>query len=662
MQYRPEIDGLRGVAVLLVLFFHAGLPYITGGYIGVDVFFVISGYLITSIILSDIERGRFSYVGFYERRIRRILPALYVMSLLVLIVAFVTQVPVDLIKSAKTLAFALIFSSNIFFWRTTNYFSGNSDFEYFLHTWSLGVEEQFYFIFPLIILLLARNKRGLFYVALMACVGSFLVSVYASYSFEWAAYYLLPSRAWQMMVGALLAIYASSGKIISINKYSLNGLALLAAMLIFIPALIYTKQTRFPGLAALLPTFGAGLFIFLGLAYRGGLAVKVLGSSPLRSIGLISYSLYLWHWPVFAFLRNYQADTRLSVSLSIVGICLSLVLAYMSWRWVEAPFRNKERFSRRAIYTLAASATGVLLLMCLAVVYFDGVPSRLDPQVIRLSQFSESEVIDNPCVNKTANDIRGGNICYVGNVKVSPGVVISDPSIVLWGDSHMSALKAAFSESLQASQKVGAFIARTGCPPMPNVLKVGAGGGSRCVDFNQEVLEFVKSKKSIVTVVLHARWALNVEGSRYGAEQGPVYVLADKTASENMSNEAVVDRALNSLIAELLAANKSVVIISSVPEVGSSVPKVVANNIFWGKSLDVRPSWSGFTQRQKKTHEILSKIESRYSSVRVVYPEKVLCGTSFCRVMDGDTPLYFDDDHLSDHGAAMVVRQLEGLL
>jgi len=667
MQYRPEIDGLRGVAVLLVLFFHAGLPYISGGYIGVDVFFVISGYLITTIILNDVEHHRFSYVGFYERRIRRILPAFYIMSLLVLGVAFITQVPLDLIKSAKTLAFALVFSSNIFFWRTTNYFSGDSDFEYFLHTWSLGVEEQFYFIFPLIILLLARNKRALFYLAWMACIGSFLVSVYATYYFEWAAYYLLPSRAWQMMMGAILAIYASNTKEFTINKYGANTLALLAVMLILIPAIIYTKQTRFPGITAFFPTLGASLFIFLGLAYRGGWAVNILGSPPFRSIGLISYSLYLWHWPVFAFLRNYQADVRLSAWLSVVGICVSLLLAYMSWRWVEAPFRNREHFSRRVIYTWAASSTGVLLLACLAIIYLDGMPSRLDPQVIRLSQVSESEVIDNPCVSKTASDIRANNVCYVGDVAATPvdsgqNVATAEPSIILWGDSHMSALKKTFAESLRASKKVGAFVARTGCPPVPNVLKVGAGGGHQCVEFNQEVLEFIKNKKSITTVVLHARWALSVEGSRYGAEQGPAYVLADTTTSEKLSNVEVVDRALNSLIAELQAANKSVVIISSVPEVGSPVPKVVANNIFWGKSLDVRPLWTDFIQRQENTHKIFSKTTSRYSNLRIVYPEEVLCRADFCRIMDGDTPLYFDDDHLSDHGAAMVVKQLDGLL
>jgi peptidoglycan/LPS O-acetylase OafA/YrhL len=671
MQYRPEIDGLRGVAVLLVLFFHSGLPFFSGGFVGVDVFFVISGYLITSIILHDIQNDRFSYVNFYERRIRRILPALYVMSLLVLIVLLLTQVPSDLIKSAKTLIFALLFSSNIFFWRTTDYFSGDSDFEYFLHTWSLGVEEQFYFIFPLVILLFARKQQYLLWLALAAFVVSFGISVYATYDYQWAAYYLLPSRAWQMMAGAILAITASSVVHLKVDSRWLNTLAIMAVLLVFLPAVFYSKETRFPGLAALWPTLGAVLIVFLGLIGCRGWIIRFLGGAPLRSVGLISYSLYLWHWPIFAFLRNYQADVRLSVWMSILGIAASFLMAYLSWRFVEAPFRDRALFSRRSIYSLAGVSTGIILTACVVIILLDGIPSRIDSQVIRLSQVSESEVIDNSCVSKTAGDVRAGRVCYVGenesseDSKGSGNSVLgstSSASIILWGDSHMSALKSSFSQGLSELGLTAAFIGRTGCPPMPQVMRVGNSGGQQCLDFNDEVMQFISRHKSIKTVVLHARWALSVEGTRYGAEQGPPYVLSDTSMSERVSNEYVVRRALERVVAQLLAMDKRVVIIASVPEVGSSVPKVVANNLFWGKTFDIRPRISDFNVRQKHTYAILSSIKSTFPNVAVVYPADVLCGLEYCRIMDGDNPLYFDDDHLSDSGAALVFRQVGGLL
>ena len=665
MQYRPEIDGLRGVAVLLVLLFHSGLPFFPGGFVGVDVFFVISGYLITSIILYDVQRGHFSYVSFYERRIRRILPALYVMSLLVLFVVLFTQVPSDLIKSAKTLAFALLFSSNIFFWRTTDYFSGDSDFEYFLHTWSLGVEEQFYFIFPLVVLLFAYKKQYLLWLALAAFIISFGISVYATYDYQWAAYYLLPSRAWQMMMGALLAIAAGSIADLKIGRRLLHCIAVIAVLLIVIPAMSYSKETRFPGFAALWPTLGAGLIIFSGLVCRGGWLVKLLGAAPLRSVGLISYSLYLWHWPIFAFLRNYQADVRLGVWVSILGVAASFVMAYLSWRFVEAPFRNKKLFSRRAIYGLGGVSTVLILIACVSIVVLDGIPFRIDSQVVRLSQVSESEVIDNPCVNKSSSDVLVGHICYIGANEIKNSDhegQVSSASILLWGDSHMSALKSAFSETLEKSNKIAAFTGRTGCPPITKVMKEGAVGGQRCLEFNDAVMHLIQQQKQLATIVLHARWALSVEGTRYGAEQGPAYVLSDTTVSESMSNAGVVERALMRTVAQLLEMDRKVVIIASVPEVGSPVPKVVANNLFWGKSFDIRPVFSEFMLRQKTSNAIFSSIKATYPDVNIVYPAEVLCDTSHCRIMDGYNPLYFDDDHLSDDGAALVSGQLEALL
>jgi peptidoglycan/LPS O-acetylase OafA/YrhL len=650
MNYRADIDGLRGVAVLLVLLFHAGLPFFPGGFIGVDVFFVISGYLITAIIVSEAKEERFSYLTFYERRARRILPALYVMASIVLLVTLLIQVPSDLLKTSKTLLFALLFSSNVFFWRTTDYFSGASDFEFFLHTWSLGVEEQFYFIFPLVILLLIKRGRWLLRLTVLALVVSLAFSVYTSYHHEWASYYLLPSRAWQMMMGAILAIAAFR---FSVNKFTANVIAISAILLIALPAIYYTKQTRFPGAAAFIPTLGAALIIFIGGIQSGNWVTKCLGSPVIRFVGLISYSLYLWHWPIFAFLRNYQADVDLDVGLSVLGIVASFFMAYLSWRYVEAPFRNKQLFSRKTIFRLVGLSSVLLLGVCVLIIALKGAPSRIDPTIVRLSAVSESGVIDNPCMTKSASDIRQGNFCGVGDAE-SPS-----QSIVLWGDSHLGALRQSISTVLEQKKLGGVFFGKTGCPPMLGVLKANLGDGEACLQYNQAVFEQIEKMSSVDTVVLHARWALSVEGSRYGSEGGPNYVLEyTDNAREGLSNVQVVALGLERTVKQLMALGKRVIVIAGVPEVGVSVPKVLVNNMFWGKNRDIAPSARAFSERQLSTNEIFKVMQNKYPALLVVHPSNVLCDERVCHIAREGEPLYFDDDHLSDLGAGLVVEQL----
>lgn len=651
MKYRADIDGLRGIAVLLVLLFHSGLSFIPGGFIGVDVFFVISGYLITSIILVDAKNDQFSYLHFYERRARRILPALYVMAMFVLIVTLFIQVPSDLLKTVKTLLFAVLFSSNVFFWRTTDYFSGASDFEFFLHTWSLGVEEQFYFLFPLVILLLVKRGTWLLRLTLLALLVSFVLSVYTSYHHEWASYYLLPSRAWQMMMGALLAIMSVN---VSLSRRMANSLGVLAILLIVVPAIYYTKQTRFPGVAALAPTFGAALVIFVGGIATTHWVGRFLSSRVMTFVGVISYSLYLWHWPIFAFLRNYQADVRLDLSLSLMGIVASIVMAYLSWRYVEAPFRNKARFSRGAIFRIAAVSSASVLAVCVAIIVFQGVPSRIDPKIVRLSAVSESGVIDNPCMTKTAKDIEDGRYCLVGDTEK-----VKEPSVALWGDSHLGALKQSISVSLAADYRQGLFFGKTGCPPLLGVLKSNTGDGEQCARFNDAVFQAIMRTPSIDTVVIHARWALSIEGTRYAPEKGPRYILKDMSRlGEALTNAEVVRAGLERTVARLQASGKKVVVVASVPEVGSSVPKVVVNNLFWGKNRNITPTIEAFNARQAATYRILAELSAQFPELVTVYPAVSLCDNTLCHITLEGEPLYFDDDHLSDLGAGLVVKQI----
>lgn len=654
MKYRPDIDGLRGIAVLLVVIFHSGLPYISGGFIGVDIFFVISGYLITSIIIKDIRQQSFSYINFYERRARRILPALYVVLVLTLIVAAFIQLPNDLSKSAKSVIFAILFSANIFFWRTTDYFSDSTDYEFFLHTWSLGVEEQFYFLFPVVILLFAKRPRWLVAMAVLAFFVSFILSVYTSYYHEWASYYLLPSRAWQMMAGALLAIYPIVRKP---GNMEANILSTLALCMMIVPAFIYSKETRFPGVAALLPTLGATLLIWIGVLSERTWVYRLLTLRFLTGIGLISYSLYLWHWPVFAFLKNYQAQVHLPLGLSIFGVVLSFILAYLSWRYIERPFRNRELISRKAIFSLAFIVSIIIIAICSSIIYFNGLPKRLDPTIVRLGGYNANNIIGSGCMAKTDKEVLAGKLCRIGDLEKK------NASIVLWGDSHAGSLKQAFDVMLSDISRTGLFAGKTACPPLLGVLNTNFSKSAACLDYNNAVINYLTQQDSIKTVVLHARWALSIEGTRYGMEQGPRYVLKDTLGDlpDSSLNAAVVEKGLGRVIDTLSSAGKQIIVIEGVPEIGVSVPRILANNLLWGKDRDISQPLTAFKERQANTQKIFLKLSRLYPSVQFIRPADEFCQER-CKVQRSGEPLYFDDDHVSDVGAELILQPLKPLL
>ncbi|HEY6579235.1 MAG TPA: acyltransferase, partial [Rhizomicrobium sp.] len=328
--YRPEIDGLRALAILPVVLFHYGAPGFRGGFVGVDVFFVISGYLITSLIQGEMEDGAFSLARFYERRVRRIFPALFAMLAVVSAAALIWFFPVDLVRYAQSLFATAVFGANFEFWREAGYFDAVANQKPLLHLWSIAVEEQFYLLFPALLLALRRVSPR----ARRAAIGGVLVVSFALGAWGVAAapvatFYLLPARAWELMLGALLALgaFRAPKSRIAAETLALAGLALIAASVF-----AFTSQTPFPGPAALAPCLGAALVI-LAARPENSFAGKLLATRPLVFTGLISYSLYLWHWPVFVF-ATYIGFREPSGAESALLIALSFALAVISWRYV----------------------------------------------------------------------------------------------------------------------------------------------------------------------------------------------------------------------------------------------------------------------------------------------------------------------------------------
>jgi len=356
VKYRAEIDGLRALAVLPAIFFHAGFESFSGGYVGVDVFFVISGYLITTIIINEIAEGKFTIVNFYERRARRILPALFLVMLVCLPFAWFWLTPSDLINFGQSIVTVSAFSSNILFWQESGYFETASELKALIHTWSLAVEEQYYFIFPLFLVLTWR--LGLKWILSLLAIG-FLVSLgaahWGAFNKPSATFFLLPTRGWELLIGIFTAFYLKHNDYLKSDHIN-QILSLLGFGLIVYAVVTFDDSTPHPSLYTLIPTLGTALLILTAVPKT--FIQKILSYSPIVGIGLISYSLYLWHQPFLAFARH-RLSGEVSDFLTIALCLFSFPLAYCSWRWVEKPFRNKKNFTRKSIFSY--SLIGIII-------------------------------------------------------------------------------------------------------------------------------------------------------------------------------------------------------------------------------------------------------------------------------------------------------------
>ncbi len=348
MDYRKEIDGLRALAVLPVILFHAGFETFSGGFVGVDVFFVISGYLITTIILAELEQGKFSIANFYERRARRILPALFLVMLACIPFAWVLLTPADLNSFAKSLVAVPLFVSNIFFWRDGGYFETAAELKPLLHTWSLAVEEQYYVLFPLFLMLFWKlGKRWIFVSLGLVFVASIAIAQWGAYAQPTAAFFLLPTRGWELLIGAFAAFYLSQANRKDLGRITSEVAGWLGVALILYAVFAYSKATPFPGLYALVPTLGTVLIILFSTQQTT--VGKFVGNKAFVGVGLISYSAYLWHQPVLAFARHWSKELDKFTLLLLVAFVLTI--AYFSWRFIERPFRAKGRFKRKFVFT-----------------------------------------------------------------------------------------------------------------------------------------------------------------------------------------------------------------------------------------------------------------------------------------------------------------------
>lgn len=532
--YRGDIDGLRAVAVVAVIAGHAGIPFVPGGFVGVDVFFVISGFLIAGILAREFGDRRFSLIRFYERRARRILPALLVMLAAVLAVGLVLSPPGILVLDAKAAFGTLLFVSNIVYLRRlADYFAPSSELEGLLHTWSLAVEEQFYLVVPVLLWALWRSggRRRAVLGILVLTAASFVLALVLLAGHPRAAFYHAPARAWELGIGALLAL----GTLPRLGNRALReAVALAGFAAILLPVVLYDAATPFPGVAAVPPVLGAALVILCGMeAGRAPtLVTRLLASRPLVAVGLVSYSLYLWHWPVLVALRRHSGTVDLPADAVAVALVLTAVLGVASWRFVEQPFRVGGAFGRRQrrqaqgqeqgrestarperLRVLGAAAAGMAAVAALGliVVVSDGFPDRVPPDAARAYAGSTDRWYPGDCDGRLPAD----GLCRIG----VPGAA---KDVLLWGDSHAGSMQPGVDAALLASNLGGATAVRYGCLPLLGVerLDVRPGSKAACETFTQAVLAYLGTTEDFGTVVLSGRWALFSDGTRVAGEFG----------------------------------------------------------------------------------------------------------------------------------------------
>jgi peptidoglycan/LPS O-acetylase OafA/YrhL len=630
LEYRADIDGLRAVAVLSVLGFHAGLSKVSGGFVGVDVFFVISGYLISSIVFSEIAASRFSVIGFYERRIRRIFPALFAMLAVSSVFAVVYLLPTELVTYCKSMMAATASISNLYFWKNSGYFDSPTS-QPLLHTWSLAVEEQFYICFPLFLVVVRKffpqrlrtSVVLLFFCSLVASI------VVVSHNSE-TAFYMPYTRAWELLLGTILSLgmFPRLGSVYLRNLATLTGIG----MIVF-SVVSYSQQTLFPGFSALLPCIGSALIIWAGES-GSSLIGAMLSWRPFVFVGLISYSLYLWHWPVIVLRKMgvivgmgaIGSQHRIALLSAhrfdmLVEIALSLVLAVVSWMLVERPFRRGPlRLSGRPLFAAAGAIMFISLGFCWLTAFAGGFSSRFPSNAIQVASEVDGD--------EEFRLMRTGT-CFITtdyhfeqyNYNVCLRQDSGKENYLLLGDSHSAMLWHALSSSLHDANVMQASTAA--CEPSLHPL-----GSADCRKMTEYILQEYLPTHPVQGMFVAGRWEeKNMEG-------------------------------LTELIAWAHQHQVPVTVFGPVPEYDGPLPRLLVYSIAWNE-----PSLASehLVASLGSLDAEMQRMAANTWHVRYISLYREVCGAQSCAEYADAAhkiPLMSDTNHLSQPGASLVVQRL----
>lgn len=623
--YRADIDGLRAVAVLLVAAYHFGFTQVPGGFVGVDVFFVISGYLITTIISREMLNDRFSLAAFYSRRIRRILPALLAVVVASLIAGYFILMPGDYQSTGWQATTAVLGVSNLYFLQNTGYFDQASDLLPLLHTWSLGVEEQFYLLWPILLAVIVRAfQKSLrpVILALMAILAvSFAAACFGVAEDPQTAFFLPHARAWELALGALL-VFVPKMPAKWAQAASALGLVLIAGS-----ALTLASTDPFPGMNALPPCLGAALLVWPGR--QASVAARLLSLEPLRQIGLASYSIYLWHWPVLVFYRHYNLGEMPTEPIAALLLIVSLGLGFLSLRFIERPFRAVRLPSFRTIVA-GAACSGVVAASGLALAAADGLPTRLDSAFRAME--GRKVMWSWPC-NVARLEGLDKKTCIFG-----ADWATSTDRMFLWGDSHAIHFSPIMETVLTSGQSVALY---SGCP--------ASVGGSyhrhrvdvpsyrqRCIDTRLDVIEFLQGNPEVRTVVLAGMWEAD-----YLAKDG------DTQPSDGLTNFYA---ALSEILDALRAPDRKIVLVSNFARYASDpMGCVFARSSLWRAECAADALTllkEAYEDQSAELDKVFTRLMQERYDVAVIFPGANMCASGVCITEINGEFLYRDNSHI----------------
>ncbi|CAA2142382.1 acyltransferase family protein [Hyphomicrobium sp. ghe19] len=620
LTYRRDLDGLRGIAVTAVVAYHLGVPFASGGFVGVDVFFVLSGFLITSIIASELEAGTFSIASFYDRRIRRIVPALVFVCAATTVLALAFLLPDELKEFASSLIATALSVSNFWCLRHSGYFDSAAETQPLFHTWSLGVEEQFYIVFPLLLMAAFKWWRGRIRTIIwLLFAGSLFLSMVRLADHPQSTFFLLPTRAWELLAGSILALGFVPKPASRLLRDAAGALGLLA---IAIAVFGYTSKTPFPGLAALLPCLGAAAVIWAGQGENT--SARLLAAGPLVALGLISYSLYLWHWPliVFANLLNVEALTELQ-KLAVAGT--SIALAALTWRFIEQPFRRRGAggFTRPAILWSGGVGLGSLVAVSLILISWQGFPDRFSQQVLDLAAAeSDSSPWRAKCHFDGTAKGKYENSCVLGEAV--------PPKIIVYADSHGAEFSAVLGLLAKARRESIREITASGCPPAAH---------------------FAYPRR-----VACARYNENMLAKLVAIAPATIIIAANSHAWTNEGPGRYWEGLRNSLTA-LSAAGHRLIVLGPIPNLPNHMPAPATVARWTNRGND--PADFRFSPDERfpgvdaNLRSIASEVNATYVPVA-----PALCNDGLCSAYLEDAVLYFDDNHLSVSGANVLAKKL----
>ncbi|MGZ6041812.1 MAG: acyltransferase family protein [Asticcacaulis sp.] len=654
--YRSDIDGLRAIAIISVVAFHAGIPFFNGGFVGVDIFFVISGYLICSHIINEVSSGNFTFSSFYERRAKRILPALIAVITFVYIASYFILSTKEMKKFEASAICALVGFSNNFFLLKTNYFETKSSVNPLLMTWSLGVEEQFYIVFPLIVIFIKKYARQFLDVSILAIVIiSFVSAVILNLQNPSAAFYLFPVRAWEIGAGCLIVLYERSYK----ERFPLNSLAIECLggggiALITCSILLFSSRTAISGFPALLPVAGSA-FLIAGRA--SWVNRNILSFRPFVAIGLVSYSWYLWHWPLLS-LMDISVDHPPSVWVRLAIISLALVIGYFSYRFIETPFRRMQA-SRKTILVGYSIAVAVCMAPAALGLVSNGLAWRLPDSVIKADDLT-MEATTNPCL---ALEGETGPRMAAGCVSKGSG-----PTVAIIGDSHAAALSLAIEQDSRQPYGNITIMTKAACPPLHGYTTydpLNPNHSSECAVYNDKVLNYILNHPEITKVVLAGYWVRPVSGEFSG--MGYIPNGANGLTQASSRGAEIVRKGLADEIGKLASSGRKIYVVQDVPIYHFDPMHRYLSNYLPVRDLVARiggkDSGSGDkgVSNDYDSGDARQQIESlgQIGNVRVIDPARVLCQQNMCRFSDDSGLLYRDSQHLNRLGAARVWTYIE---